>query len=261
MFHGLENSSTIKMLTFFFELFFALLVISHLARITDLIIGKTLTNVLIVILFVVFIYHVIPSIYIKIILTAFIVLFVVSMFLGATNAIANAKFNQDIKQNLNTPKPCNRVQNGYLHSDICKMKITSGLIIRHEPLEKILIGAKTWEMRPTRTTKRGRIALIKKGTNLIYGVASVVDCKGPLSRDEVVTTEPFHRITQERYDNDFEVRKWRFAWVLESVVKLKSPIPYIRKSGPVIFVNLDDGAIEKLHAALESTLSGQKPSV
>lgn len=60
------------------------------------------------------------------------------------------------------------------------MKIASGLIIRPEPLEKILSGRKTWEMRCGPIHKRETIALILKGSKAIYGVADTsrrMSCK------------------------------------------------------------------------------------
>ena len=51
------------------------------------------------------------------------------------------------------------------------LNISSGLIIRPEPLEKILSGRKTWEMRSDTIHKRETIALIQKGSKAIYGMA------------------------------------------------------------------------------------------
>lgn len=60
-------------------------------------------------------------------------------------------------------------------------EITSGLIIREEPLDRILSGQKTWEMRSDHTRKRGRIGLVRKGSKAIFGIAEIVDSKGPLT--------------------------------------------------------------------------------
>jgi hypothetical protein len=68
------------------------------------------------------------------------------------------------------------------------------LIVRDDPLEKILSGHKTWEMRKTNTHKRGRIALVKKGTGKIYGVADIMDSTGPLSDETMARTTHLHGI-------------------------------------------------------------------
>lgn len=128
------------------------------------------------------------------------------------------------------------------------MKISSGLIIRPEPLEKILSGRKKWEMRSARTQKRETVALIKKGSKAIFGVADIVDSKGPLSREEMLANISLHLIGPDRIDTP-EVSKWRCPWVLENVRRLKTPIPYIHKGG-VTFVNLDDEALAKLTQTL-----------
>lgn len=43
------------------------------------------------------------------------------------------------------------------------------LIIKKQFLDKIFSGKKTWELRGSRTHKRGRIALIESGSGPCYG--------------------------------------------------------------------------------------------
>lgn len=117
--------------------------------------------------------------------------------------------------------------------------ISTGLIIRGEPLSKILSGLKTWEMRSRQTTKRETIALIQKGSKFILGVADIIDCLGRLSRREMVLNYQKHQIQESRLDNP-EESKLQFAWVLTNVRRLKYPVTYPVKSGPVIFVSLDE---------------------
>ena len=50
-----------------------------------------------------------------------------------------------------------------------------GLVIRSPWIDHILAGKKTWEMRTRATSTRGRIALIKAGSGLIYGTAELVE--------------------------------------------------------------------------------------
>ncbi|MGV8990739.1 MAG: hypothetical protein ACOH1Q_04970 [Thiobacillus sp.] len=125
------------------------------------------------------------------------------------------------------------------------MKIASGLIIRPEPLEKILSGRKTWEMRCDPIHKRETIALIQKGSKAIYGVADIVDSIGPLSREEMIANEAKHRIEPTRLDCP-EVVKYRYAWELANVRRLKHPVPYVHKPGQVKFVSLDEMTARKI---------------
>lgn len=128
-------------------------------------------------------------------------------------------------------------------------KITRGLIIRPEPLENILAGRKVWEMRNRAINIRGTIALVKKGSKAIYGVASIVDSHGPVSRAEMTAHRSKHLISEERLDHP-DYAKYRYAWVLDNVRRLKTPIPYVHKGG-VQFVTLDELAENQLMRALQ----------
>jgi hypothetical protein len=46
-----------------------------------------------------------------------------------------------------------------------------GLIIDEPWIGYIISGTKTWEMRSRNTVRRGRIALIQKGSKMVIGVA------------------------------------------------------------------------------------------
>jgi hypothetical protein len=129
------------------------------------------------------------------------------------------------------------------------LNISSGLIIRPEPLEKILNGRKTWEMRSDPIHKREMIALIQKGSKAIYGVADIVDSIGPLSREEMIANESKHLIDPSRLDSP-EVAKYRYAWVLANVRRLKHPVPYLHKPGQVKFVGLDEMTVIAIGEAL-----------
>lgn len=129
------------------------------------------------------------------------------------------------------------------------LNISSGLIIRPEPLEKILSGRKTWEMRSDPIHKRETIALIQKGSNAIYGVADIVGSIGPLSREEMIANEAKHQIEPYRLDNP-EVVKYRYAWELANVRRLKHPVPYLHKPGQVKFVGLDEMTVIAIGEAL-----------
>lgn len=123
-------------------------------------------------------------------------------------------------------------------------ELSRGLIVRPEPLEKILSGRKTWEMRSAHTKIRGPIALVQKGSKAVHGVAHILDSRGPLSRDEMLKAIHLHGITADRLDTG-EVAGYRYAWVLGSVRRLERPIPY-QHTGGVTFVTLDPYAVEQL---------------
>lgn len=52
------------------------------------------------------------------------------------------------------------------------------LIIREPWIELILSGRKTWEIRGTATSVRGRIGLIRARSGLIVGTPEFVGCEG-----------------------------------------------------------------------------------
>lgn len=126
---------------------------------------------------------------------------------------------------------------------------TRGLIIRSEPIEKILRGDKQWEMRSRNTRFREPIALIKKGTGEIYGTARIVNSLGPLSDKEMYRSTSKHRMSKKAIKSG-ESAKWRYAWVLDDIRVLKRPVPYIQKSGAVTFVTLDGMSRESLAVQL-----------
>ena len=127
--------------------------------------------------------------------------------------------------------------------------MASGLIIRPEPLEKILSGLKIWEMRSDPIHKRETIALIQKGSKAIYGVADIVASIGPLSREEMIANKEKHLIEPSRLHSP-EVAKYRYAWVLANVRRLKHPVPYLHKPGQVKFVGLDEMTVIAIGEAL-----------
>lgn len=112
-----------------------------------------------------------------------------------------------------------------------------GLIIGGDPLEMILDKLKTWEMRGKNTTIRGRIALIKAGTKMIFGFADLVEVLGPLSMTELRKNASKHRSTVQEMRNGFGYKKI-YAWRLTNVVRLAKPIPYKHPNGAVIWVLL-----------------------
>ena len=125
------------------------------------------------------------------------------------------------------------------------MQITRGLIIDAPPIDRILAGTKTWEMRTSATKVRERIALIRKGSGTVVGTTEIVDCIGPLNREEMIANADRHQGTMERIEKG-EFDKWRFAWVLRDVVKFARSVPYRHPSGAVIWVTLDSSVSSQL---------------
>ena len=121
-----------------------------------------------------------------------------------------------------------------------------GLIVDEPWISLLLSGRKTWEMRSTHTATRDRIALIRKGSGAVVGVADLVDSIGPL--DDIAW-----RAHQERHQiplsKQAETRSWDHAWVLESVRPLTRPVPYSHPNGAVVWVRLSEEVERSLEIA------------
>lgn len=127
--------------------------------------------------------------------------------------------------------------------------ITHGLVIREPYLTRILIGEKRWEMRSQATQRRGPIALIRKGTNRIAGVATLADCLPPVAPDAYAAYETEHAIRPSERGGAIEAG-WLTPWVLADVRRLSPELPYGVRPGAVIWVALDDDARAALAAVL-----------
>lgn len=112
-----------------------------------------------------------------------------------------------------------------------------GLIVAEPWMSLLLSGAKTWEMRTTATAVRGRIALIRKGSGTVVGVAELADSIGPLDAIAWRAHRDKHCIPLERQG---ETTAWDHAWVVCSAMPLVKPVPYTHPPGAVIWVNLPD---------------------
>ena len=132
-----------------------------------------------------------------------------------------------------------------------------GLIVCAEPVELILLGRKTWEIRGQKTAP-GPIALIQSGSSTVVGTADLVAVHGPLTAAELARTENKHRIA-ELQKGEFKDRKRRkskrggqdglpypmtYAWELGNVKRLKKPVPYKHPYGAVIWVRLPDDLLD-----------------
>ncbi|MBR1216410.1 DUF4357 domain-containing protein [Bradyrhizobium sp. U87765 SZCCT0131] len=114
-----------------------------------------------------------------------------------------------------------------------------GLVIREPWIGKILAGTKTWEMRSRVTLVRGAVALIRQGSGLVVGTASLIECLPALTKDNYLDHADRHQIPGEMLDEVIG-NGWVHPWVLSDAHPLASPIPYQHKSGAVTFVSLDE---------------------
>lgn len=124
---------------------------------------------------------------------------------------------------------------------------TRGLVIMEEPLTKILQGRKTMELRSKHNRQLGLIALIKKGSGKIYGVAEIVESIGPMSFDEFRAHASEHAVEPERLREIFDFG-WNHGWRLRNVTPLTSPVSYIHKG--MSQVKLDPQAMAALSRQL-----------
>ena len=132
-------------------------------------------------------------------------------------------------------------------------EISRGLIIAEPWIGKILNGGKVWEMRGQRTKMRGPIALIKKGSKTIVGICNIDSVEGPFDNRELALHQSKHQVPSDIYESpDY---KWRYAWVLSEIEPLAQPVPYKHASGSVIWVKLDQDAVNRLAVANSSQIA------
>ncbi len=124
-----------------------------------------------------------------------------------------------------------------------------GLIIKEPWIGLIIAGKKTWEMRSRDTRVRGRIALIRKGSKFVVGIADLVNTIPDLSVQELRANVARHQVDALQLDESF---KWKTAWVLDRARSLGEPVPYQHPRGAVIWVDLDAATTrrveEQVHA-------------
>ncbi|MFT3937632.1 hypothetical protein [Rhodopseudomonas sp.] len=113
-----------------------------------------------------------------------------------------------------------------------------GLIVREPWLGMILDGRKTWELRTQPTALRGEIALIRKGSCQIVGVAELVDSLPRLDAQGLAEAAQFHGVPPEEQAG-VVANGWLFPWLLINARPLSSPVPYDHPGGAVTWVNLD----------------------
>ncbi|WP_081970167.1 ASCH domain-containing protein [Paenibacillus sp. FSL P4-0081] len=110
-----------------------------------------------------------------------------------------------------------------------------GLIIKAKWADLILSGGKTWEIRGSRTSKRGSIGIIKSGTGKVFGTVELLGCI-PLTMFVWDANQDKHLVPYA--DINY---KTPYAWVMGNPVIFPEPIPYIHPQGAVIWVKLPEG--------------------
>ena len=114
------------------------------------------------------------------------------------------------------------------------MKTLSATIIAEPWIDMILDGYKTWEIRSKNTPKRGLIGLIRKGSKTVVATAKISDV--------IKITPTIARANAKHMGftiKDALTCVGYNAWVLEDVIPLRKPIPYVHTS-QVTWVTLDE---------------------
>jgi len=130
--------------------------------------------------------------------------------------------------------------------------IARTLIIRAEPLEKILDGRKDWEIRSRPASIRGRIALSEKGANAIVATCTLSSVVGPLPLDDVFKNA--RRIGLARPEIEADLAWWRrqcrkqqvYAWVLRDVRRLRRRVAFANPPGAVTWAGLPESIGRRL---------------
>jgi hypothetical protein len=115
--------------------------------------------------------------------------------------------------------------------------VMDALIIKKQHLDKILAGRKTWEIRGSKTHKRGKIGLIQSGSSTIVGECELIDCK-KLSENDFIKNLSKHQVEPERLKEVVGHYKTPYAWVLKNAKRYSKPIKYQHPNGAIIWVKV-----------------------
>lgn len=124
--------------------------------------------------------------------------------------------------------------------DYCK-QIDRALRVMADPLNELLWGRKTWEMRGTRCNIRERVGLIRIGANEVVGAMDIIDSTNRLSDEELEL-----QVNRDKHQADPEVLKkknWRYGWVVKDARKFVDPVPF-KHMGAWSWVKLTSGVLE-----------------
>lgn len=126
------------------------------------------------------------------------------------------------------------------------MTLDRALILMPEPLNWILDGKKTWDVRSQSTPVRGRIALLERGTRRIVGTCTLTDCI-PITLDEYVANHAKMNRTRA------ELESWRhkqpamqYAWVLADVQRLPASIAFTSPKDQIVWATLPPEIVQQL---------------
>ena len=111
------------------------------------------------------------------------------------------------------------------------------LLIQPDPLDQILRGSKTWEMRGSRTIVREAVGLIPSRSGTVVAVYDLVDCIGPLSAAQFRKNAASAGLRPSEAQLGFY--RETSAGVRANVRILKTPVPYRHPSGAIIWVRLE----------------------
>lgn len=118
-----------------------------------------------------------------------------------------------------------------------EVKATRALLVRDPWAGLIVDGLKIWELRSSRTSVRGRIAIARSGTGTLIGSATLIDVIGPIPKVDLPQDFARHLVEP---DQAAQVNYSRiFAWVMSEPVRFPDPIQYTHPQGAVIWVKLD----------------------
>jgi hypothetical protein len=120
------------------------------------------------------------------------------------------------------------------------------LLVREPWIDLILAGEKTWELRGSRTSTRGCIALVQSGTGTIVGTCDIVDVVGPLSLSALRRNAALHKVPAAKLrDNPYTQT---FAWIISNAKALRKPVRYRHRPGAVIWARLSSGTAARVRA-------------
>ena len=114
------------------------------------------------------------------------------------------------------------------------MNVTRALIIKKHWLDLILSGEKTWEIRGSNTTIRGKIGLIESGSGLVVGECELVDS---IKLDPIAFHENSYKHLIGAPERPYKSKT--HAWVLNNAKRYDKPMPYKHLMGAVIWVKLE----------------------
>jgi hypothetical protein len=126
------------------------------------------------------------------------------------------------------------------------MATLSAIPIQTPMIDGILAGVKKWEIRSKFTKKIGPVALIRSKSGTVVGTATLAEViqLTPKLAYENTAIMGFRPLTME----EAKELDGFYAWVLNDVVKFKTPVPYKHPSGAVTWVTLDEETTNKVIA-------------